>query len=80
MSTSIVGAYEAKTHLTRLLAEVEQGATVTITKHGRPIARLVPVTSVPPAPSSVIAALRSARAGVFRGDESVREMIEEGRR
>ncbi|WP_420448310.1 type II toxin-antitoxin system Phd/YefM family antitoxin [Candidatus Palauibacter sp.] len=38
-----VGAYEAKTHLPRLLRRVMEGESVTITKHGRPIARLVPV-------------------------------------
>lgn len=38
-----VSVYEAKTHLSRLLADVENGAEVTITRHGRPVARLVPV-------------------------------------
>ena len=37
-----VGAYEAKTHLPRLLDEVEAGQSITITKHGRPVAVLVP--------------------------------------
>ena len=32
-----VGAYEAKTHLPRLLDEVEKGERITITKHGRPV-------------------------------------------
>jgi antitoxin (DNA-binding transcriptional repressor) of toxin-antitoxin stability system len=32
--------HEAKTHLSRLLAEVEAGATVVITRRGRPVARL----------------------------------------
>lgn len=38
-----VGAYEAKTHLARLLDRVACGETVTITRRGRPVARLVPV-------------------------------------
>lgn len=37
-----VQASEAKTHLPQLLDEVERGATVIITRHGRAIARLVP--------------------------------------
>ena len=37
-----VQASEAKTHLPQLLDEVERGETVVITRHGRPIARLVP--------------------------------------
>ena len=38
-----IGAYEAKTHLPRLLERVARGETLTITRHGRPVARLVPV-------------------------------------
>ena len=38
-----VGAYHAKTHLPKLLERVRRGESVTITKHGRPVARLVPV-------------------------------------
>ncbi len=36
-----VGIFEAKTHLSSLLDEVENGAEVTITRHGKPVARLV---------------------------------------
>ncbi len=35
--------HEAKTHLSRLLREVEAGAEVTIVRDGTPVARLVPV-------------------------------------
>jgi len=38
-----VGSFEAKTHLPRLLRDVERGQTITITRRGRPIARLVPI-------------------------------------
>lgn len=37
-----VQASEAKTHLAQLLDDVERGATLIITRHGRAIARLVP--------------------------------------
>ena len=37
-----VGAYEAKTHLAQLLDRVARGEEIRITRHGRPIARLVP--------------------------------------
>ena len=40
-----VGAYHAKTHLPKLLERVRRGESVTITKHGRPVARLVPVAA-----------------------------------
>lgn len=38
-----VGAFEAKTHLSRLLNEVEKGRSIYITRHGRRVAELVPV-------------------------------------
>jgi len=75
-----VGAYDAKTHLPRLLDEVERGATVTITKHGREVARLVPALPATRDAREVIGALRQARTGVRRGRSSVRSMIEQGRR
>jgi prevent-host-death family protein len=37
-----VQASEAKTHLPQLLDDVEHGETIVITRHGKPIARLVP--------------------------------------
>ena len=37
-----IQASDAKTHLPQILDEVERGATVRITRHGRPIARIVP--------------------------------------
>lgn len=37
-----IQASDAKTHLPQLLDEVERGAVVRITRHGRPVARLVP--------------------------------------
>ena len=37
-----IGAFEAKTHLSRLLDEAERGEVITITKRGRPVARLMP--------------------------------------
>ena len=40
-----VGAFEAKTHLSRLLDMVEKGGRVYITRHGKRIAELAPVKS-----------------------------------
>ncbi len=40
---SDVSAYEAKTHLPRLLRAVERGETFVITRRGKPVARLTPV-------------------------------------
>ena len=38
-----IGAYEAKTHLPQLLDRVARGESLIITRHGHPVARLVPV-------------------------------------
>ena len=40
-----VPVYEAKSRLSELLAAVEQGERVTITRRGRPIARLEPAVA-----------------------------------
>jgi prevent-host-death family protein len=39
-----IQASEAKSHLPQLLDDVERGATLIITRHGRPIARIIPET------------------------------------
>ena len=40
-----IGAYEAKTHLAKLLERVGRGEHLIITRHGKPVAQLIPVTS-----------------------------------
>ena len=75
-----VGVYEAKTHLPRLLDEVEQGETITITRHGRPIARVVPVRGRQRSVKEAIAAIREFRKGHTLGDITAKELIEEGRK
>jgi prevent-host-death family protein len=74
-----IGAYDAKTHLPRLLDEVEAGGTVTITRHGREVARLVPVAPGGGTVGDVVAALRTARKGVRLEGLSIAELIREGR-
>jgi prevent-host-death family protein len=76
-----VGSYEAKTYLPKLLDRVAKGERITITKHGVPVAVLVPAPSNRrPDAASVIRALKKFRAGRRLGGISLREMIEEGRR
>lgn len=41
---SEVGAFEAKTHLPKLLERVRQGERFVITKHGPPVAELIPLS------------------------------------
>jgi prevent-host-death family protein len=75
-----VGAYEAKTQLSRLLHEVARGKSIVITKHGVPVARLVPARRNDARPEEVISALRQARRGVTLGELSLTDLISEGRR
>jgi prevent-host-death family protein len=39
-----IGAFDAKTHFSQVLDRVANGETITITRHGKPIARIVPET------------------------------------
>jgi prevent-host-death family protein len=77
-----MGAYEARTHLSRLLDEVERGESFAITKHGRPVALLVPAGGGTRqiTPAKAIAGLRSFRRGRTLKPASIRELIDEGRR
>jgi prevent-host-death family protein len=76
-----VGAFEAKTHLSALLEQVERGEEVTITKHGRAVARLVPVDDISrDRLGDTVARLRAFRQGRRIGDLSAKALIEEGRR
>jgi prevent-host-death family protein len=42
-----VNVYEAKTQLSKLLEQVEAGEEIVIARHGRPVARLVPLQRTP---------------------------------
>lgn len=76
-----VGAYEAKTHLPKLLERVIKGERITITKHGVPVAVLQPVDFQKRMdPKQVIAEIRDFRENHSLKGLSIREMIEEGRR
>ena len=70
-----IGVSEAKTHLPRLLERVRRGESLTITRHGHPIARLVPVEN-----DDRERALRAARRILERrrriGRASVSELID----
>jgi prevent-host-death family protein len=80
-----VGSYEAKTHLPRLLERVERGETITITRHGKPVARLVPAepTARRPEIAETLEAMRNfqeTEAPTLGDDLSIRRLIDEGRR
>jgi len=45
MNSLTVGAFEAKTHFSQLLREVEKGNTIHITRRGKAIALILPETA-----------------------------------
>lgn len=75
-----IGVHEARAKFSRLLDEVERGETITITRHGRPIARVVPVRGRQRSVKETIAALKAFRQGHTLADITIKELIEEGRR
>jgi prevent-host-death family protein len=75
-----VGAYEAKTRLSQLIDQVVKGEEIIITKHGVPVAALVPVADPRQKdPQAAIAAIRDFRRGRRLAGLSIREMVGEGR-
>ncbi len=76
-----IGAYEAKTHLPKLLARVARGERFIITRHGTPVAELGPVSrrSIQEI-QAAIDGLKAFQAEHRLEGISVRELIEEGRR
>jgi prevent-host-death family protein len=80
-SMDTVGTFEAKTHLSRLLDRVAAGERTAITRHGIPIARLVPVK---PASSlqirEIIAKLKRFSKGQTLGGLKAKDLINAGRR
>ena len=76
-----VGAFEAKTHLAELLNRVCEGESITITRHGKPVAQLIPISSPQKrSRSEVINDLLNFGKGRKLEGRSIREMIDEGRR
>ncbi len=76
-----VGAYEAKTHLPELLRRVAKGERITITKHGQPVAELVPASDARRRQvAEAITRIETLREGRRLGATTIRELIDDGRR
>ncbi len=75
-----VGAFEAKTHLSALLERVAAGEEVIITKHGRPVARLVRAERADRQDvEDVVERLKALRRGTTLGGLSWKELRDQGR-
>ena len=85
-NTAIIGAFEAKTKFSELLERASQGEEITITKHEKPVARLVPFEK----PSRMELATLFQQMANFRAEHplnpkglekvSYRELIDGGRK
>jgi prevent-host-death family protein len=71
-----VNLADAKAHLSKLIAEAENGETIEITKRGKVVAKIVPVGSKPKKPID-IEALRRFRATLTSPVQSTEESIRE---
>lgn len=77
-----IGAYEAKTHFSELLERVENGEELTITRHGSPVARMIPVRRKMTSEQrrKAIDAMRKLAKGLTLGRLRIKDLRAEGRR
>ena len=83
MAQQQIGAFEAKTHFSRIIEEVEHGADYVITKRGKPVAKIIPFEQKKE--MTRLEALDSFKELRERycgkpGDFNIREAIEDGRK
>ena len=80
--TGTIGLFEAKTHLSELVARAEAGEEVIITRHNKPVAKLVPVDR----PKRAVASRRQAAIDALLAFDPIklpgvtlRDLVEAGR-
>ena len=78
-----IGAFEAKTHFSRILDKAEQGEDFIITKRGKAVAKIIPFEKKPEMTrQEALEKLKNLRK-LYRGKPgsfNIREAIEDGRR
>jgi prevent-host-death family protein len=77
-----VGIFDAKVHLSKLVARASRGEVIVITNNGQPMAKLTPIEHVALVPvDEAIKQLREIRSRSKLGRElSVEDLIRDGRR
>ncbi|MDR2543743.1 MAG: type II toxin-antitoxin system prevent-host-death family antitoxin [Treponema sp.] len=83
MLSEQIGAFEAKTHFSQILSKVENGADITITRRGKPVAKIIPFPKEPKMTYSEAVAKLFEMQKLYRGEPgsfNIREAIEQGRR
>lgn len=80
METKRVGSFEAKTHFAELVDEASRGATIIITKRGRPAAQLGPCSGKDNSEvRDTVEKLKAIRGGI-EGPVNIKALIREGRK
>lgn len=76
-----IGSFEAKTHLSGLIDEVQSGTEYVITKRGKPVARLIPyrITDESLTLNEIMDSFAEIRKSVH-GNVDIKSYINEGRK
>lgn len=79
-----VGLFTAKTNLSQLISRVEKGETIVITRHGRPVAKLLSVqptrTFDQKQRAKTIASIKRIRRIKLPSGETISALIKAGRK
>jgi prevent-host-death family protein len=76
-----IGAFDAKNKLAHLLDMAEQGEEIIITRHGKQVARLLPIAKPfdREAARQAVEEIKKMRKGMRLDDATIKELINEGR-
>jgi len=78
-----IGAFEAKTHFSQIINEVERGADYVVTRRGKPVAKIIPFEQKQEMTwEEILGKFREFRK-LYRGKPgsfNIREAIEDGRK
>ncbi len=81
---TIYGTFDAKNKLSELLDRVEQGEEIIITRHGKPVAKLISAKQDESErrrkAREAVAWMRKNREANKLDGDSIKQLIEEGRR
>ena len=83
MAKQQIGAFEAKTHFSQILGEVERGADYVVTKRGKPVAKIIPFKQEKELTRKEAIEKLIEMRKLYRGEPgsfNIREAIEQGRR
>jgi prevent-host-death family protein len=76
-----IGIYDARSKLSELIERVQSGEEVVLTRHGEPVARLVPEKRRQKrSRAATVSRIRALARKLDIRDVDIRKLIEEGRR